>query len=55
MFSGTQNFRRFATQVLMFKILWEEVFQRDKMSGGAKNVWEVRLIKNVGEGVFECI
>ena len=31
MFSGIQSFRRFATQVLMFKTLWEEVFQQDKM------------------------
>ena len=29
---------------------------RDKMLGGAKKVWEVRLIRNLGEGeVFECI
>ena len=55
MFSGIQSFRRFATQVLMFKILWEEVLQ-DKTFGGAKKVWDVRLIENLGEGeVFECI
>ena len=55
MFSGIQSFRRFATQVLMFKILWEEVLQ-DKTSGDAKKVWDIRLIENLGEGeVFECI